>query len=483
MSAKSADVDAEAYARVGQILRGKYCLEGVLGFGGMSVVYAATHRNKARFAIKILGAELSARDEVRTRFLREGYAANSVRHRAIVHVLDDDTTEDGAAFLVMELLEGVGVEPLWERYERRMPVPVALAIVEQALEGLAAAHACGVVHRDVKPANLFVTAGGTVKVLDFGIARVREAAQTGGNAATGDGVLLGTPAFMAPEQAVGRMSAIDPRTDLWSVGATLFTLLAGRYVHDARSLNELLMRAATFQAPSLRDVLPRAPAVLVELVDRALAFHPDARWPDAATMRVEVRRAYRQVFGQLIAPAALLHAVVTDRPSDGPSSQDEHTLRDELPPEAVPPSGRVRTEPIHAAPRNPWGTLPMAGRPLRPAVAPALPAATAGTTAPPVSTDPFAPRIPTSMPPPRMPRAWKVAIGSMAPLAAVAVLIAAARLGASHEGQTAGASLTAAAAGASLGPSAPEPLPEPDPLATTPPAVHPDASAGDSGAP
>ena len=287
----------------------------------MSVVYAATHRNRARFAIKILSDELSARPDIRMRFLREGYAANSVGHPAVVRVVDDDTTEDGAAFLVVELLEGIGVEALWERYERRMPVPAALAIAERVLDGLAAAHSSGVVHRDVKPANLFITTDGTVKILDFGIARVRDAAQSMTEARTGDGMLLGTPAFMSPEQSAGRADAIDARADIWSVGATLFTLLAGRYVHEADDIAELLVRAASFRAPSLREVLPRARPQLVELVDCALAFEKHARWPDAASMRHAVRRLYRQVIGQRLAPAGLLQALVTE-PS-GPLSADE----------------------------------------------------------------------------------------------------------------------------------------------------------------
>jgi serine/threonine-protein kinase len=117
------------------------------------------------------------------------------------------------------------------------------------------------VHRDVKPANLFVTREGVVKILDFGIARVRDAAASGTNAATGDGVLLGTPAFMAPEQAKGRTSHVDARTDVSSVGATLFALVSGRSVHEAETQAELLLRAATERAGSLRTMrrhrLPR----------------------------------------------------------------------------------------------------------------------------------------------------------------------------------------------------------------------------------
>ena len=214
---------------LGTVLRGKYRLDRVLGIGGMAVVYAATHRNQKRFAVKVLHTELSMRQDIRARFLREGYAANTVDHPGAVAVLDDDVSEDGAAFLVMELLEGASVEHLWEKHGYTLPVGAALTIAHQLMEILAAAHAKAIVHRDIKPANLFVTREGQLKVLDFGIARVRDAAISGAQA-TGTGLVLGTPAFMSPEQALAKSQEIDARTDVWAAGATLFTLLSGRNV-------------------------------------------------------------------------------------------------------------------------------------------------------------------------------------------------------------------------------------------------------------
>jgi hypothetical protein len=420
LSARSGDIGDVARARIGQILRGKYCLERVLGVGGMSVVYAATHRNKARFAVKVLHGELGLRPDVRARFLREGYAANSVVHRSIARVVDDDTTEDGSAFLVMDLLDGIGVEPLWERYERRVPLPAALAIAEQVLDGLAAAHAASIVHRDLKPANLFLTREGIVKILDFGIARVRDAAAIGMNGATGDGVLLGTPAFMAPEQAMGRTSAIDGRTDVWSVGATLFSLLSGRLVHEADSPSETLLRAATEPAPSLRERLPRTPALVVDVVDRALAFERDARWPNAKAMRDAVRLAYRDVFGKRVGPVALLKGLLDENANRAGEEDDEgeHTLREEMPAGAAPPSGRVVTAPVPMAAL--W-TLPMAERPLPPE------GPQGGTTAPPVATEhPFESVRPSSMAPP-MARRWRLAAAAIIPAAIAVVLVCAFR--------------------------------------------------------
>jgi len=304
------DLDARVSGRLGSTLRGKYRLDKVLGVGGMAVVYVATHRNRKRFAVKMLHPELSVREDIRTRFLREGYVANSVEHPGAVAVLDDDTAEDGAAFIVMELLEGDGVDHLWEKGGRRLPLRATLAIGDQLLDVLASAHARTIVHRDIKPANLFVTRDGTLKVLDFGIARLRDAAGSGAHA-TSTGMLMGTPAFMAPEQALAKSSEIDGQSDVWAVGATLFTLLSGQIVHEGDNGQQILVQAATQQARSLRHLVPEAPPQVVAIVDRSLTFLKSDRWASAAVMRDEIRRAYRDLFGEAISAAPLAALFVT----------------------------------------------------------------------------------------------------------------------------------------------------------------------------
>src|SRR5580692_11039656 len=244
------EIEQRAQARVGATLRGKLRIDSVLGMGGMAVVYAATHRNAKRFAVKMLHPELSLNADIKTRFLREGYAANSVGHPGTVAVLDDDTAEDGTAFIVMELLEGDSVEGLWERQGGRLPVVTAVAIVDQLLDVLSAAHAKGIIHRDIKPANLFVTRDGSVKVLDFGIARALDDT-TGAAQLTGAGVPIGTPAFMAPEQALAQSSQIDAQTDVWAAGATLFAMLSGQPVHAGEVTAQVVVAAATTPARSL----------------------------------------------------------------------------------------------------------------------------------------------------------------------------------------------------------------------------------------
>jgi len=284
-----------ARSRLGAVLRGKYTLDRVLGVGGMAAVYAASHRNGRDVAIKMLHPELSLRADIRVRFLREGQAANAVKHPGVVAVLDDDVTDDGAAFLVMELLEGETLEELSLRSGRCLPVETVLAIGVQLCDVLAASHAKGVIHRDIKPANLFLTSEGVLKVLDFGIARLRDAATT---SATATGAMLGTPAFMAPEQAAGRAKAVDALTDVYSAGATLFALASGRLVHEGETSQAIVIQTAVSPARSLASVLPEAPLPLVAALDRALAFDREERWPGAAEMRDALHGAGVAIFGR-----------------------------------------------------------------------------------------------------------------------------------------------------------------------------------------
>jgi serine/threonine-protein kinase len=258
----------------------------------MAAVYQATHRNGAELAIKVLHEHLSSDAQARERFLREGSAANSVRHPGVVQVLDDDIAEDGTAFLVMGLLRGTDAEALRQASGGKLSTSAVLAIADQLLDALVAAHDEGIVHRDIKPANLFVTTTGELRVLDFGVAWTRSASED----VAGDCV-LGTPAFMPPEQALGAVRGIDPRSDVWSAAASLFMLLAGQTVHEAHSAQQMLAKAATVRARSLHAVVPGAPDGVVEAIDRALAFDPTAR-PGAATFREQLQGASHQMSGQ-----------------------------------------------------------------------------------------------------------------------------------------------------------------------------------------
>ena len=279
----------QALARVGTVLRGKWKLDRLLDTGGMASVYAATHRNGSRVAIKLLHASLSQQEDLRSRFLREGYVANKVGHTSAVSIVDDDETEDGSAFLVMELLEGESLDARIKR-EGRVPGRESLRVADAVLDVLIAAHGKGIVHRDIKPGNIFLGRDRKVKVLDFGLARVRESSAFQ-EKQTRDGVVMGTVNYMAPEQARGKTANIDARTDLFAVGATLFTALTGQHVHEGATAMDRMISAASIPVRSLGAVLPDAHPALVQLVDRALAFERDHRWPNATTMQGAVHNA------------------------------------------------------------------------------------------------------------------------------------------------------------------------------------------------
>jgi|HubBroStandDraft_1064217.scaffolds.fasta_scaffold02736_6 eukaryotic-like serine/threonine-protein kinase len=295
------DLDDHARARVGSAINPKYRLERLIGSGGMAAVYLGSHRNGNRVAIKVLHPHVAIDAELRDRFLREGYVANKVDHRGAVRVLDDDTAEDGTVFLVMELLEGETLDARFERSGRRLGAREVCEFAHQLLDVLAAAHSKGVVHRDIKPENLFLTSEGVVKVLDFGIARLREAG--GAHAATQTGRMIGTPAFMPPEQALGRSKEIDGQTDLWAVGATMFTLVSGHHVHEAETMEETLIRAGSQQARPVASVAPGLSPAITGVIDRALRFSRQHRWADAGTMQTALEDAYRTTYGTTIATA------------------------------------------------------------------------------------------------------------------------------------------------------------------------------------
>ncbi len=267
---------------VGTTLRGKYAIERVLGAGGMATVYLAVHRNGRKVAVKMLHPQVSANEDIKRRFLREGYLANKVEHSGAVAVLDDDVDEHGRVFVVMEYLEGESLGQKLERAHGPLSAQDVLPVAKSMLETLASAHARGIVHRDLKPDNIFLTTRNETKILDFGIARLHEA--DGGHAATQTGAVPGTPAFMSPEQAMGSTREIDARSDVWSVGATLFNLLTNEYVHRAETLTQYLIFSATQPARSILTVNPHVPAHLASVIDRALAFRKEDRWQNAEQM-------------------------------------------------------------------------------------------------------------------------------------------------------------------------------------------------------
>ena len=273
--------------RVGTLLDDKYRLDKLIGLGGMGAVYRGVHRWTERpVAVKILDDEVSKDPESIERFVREARALSRVGHRGIVQVLDLGRATNGSLYLVQALLDG---ETLRDHLARlgKLTVNECARIALPVLDALDAAHAAGIVHRDVKPENILLhrdpRRGVEPKLIDFGVARL----DVQGLRLTRAGSLLGTPHYMAPEQIRGDID-IDPRADLWAMGVVLFECSSGERPVSAESLRELFAKVVLEPIPSLRERAPALPEAFVTLVDRALAKERARRWPSARAMLIEL---------------------------------------------------------------------------------------------------------------------------------------------------------------------------------------------------
>ena len=262
------------------VLGGTYRLVRVVGEGAMGRVYEAQHARIAgkRFAVKILHRELVRHQDLRERFLREAEAAALVDHPNVVGVYDVGETADGRPYLVAELLGGEDLSGRLER-EGTLSVASAVHIAGQVARALAAAHARGVIHRDVKPENVFLTgdpARPTVKVLDFGISHLDRS----GRRLTKIGTVIGTPWYMPPEQ--GRGQRVDHRADIYGLGGILYRALTGVAPHDKGDPGETLLDVLTQELVSPRVLAPAIPASLEAILLRAMARRAEDRF---ATMQ------------------------------------------------------------------------------------------------------------------------------------------------------------------------------------------------------
>ncbi len=283
------DLSTRAESRVGQMLRGKWRVDRLIDIGGMGAVYAATHRNGRRAALKVLHPQYALDPEVRKRFLREGYVANKIDHPGALAILDDDVAEDGSPFLVMELLEGESLAGWLKRVGGTLDPVEAIAVAGQVLEVLGLAHQHGIVHRDIKPGNIFVVQSGHAKLLDFGLARVRDGVIS--LIPTAVGIVMGTPGYMAPEQARGLGDQIDARSDIFAVGAVLFRAISGRPIHAKETPFDTTIAAMREPAPALKAVVPHVDPALAVAVDRALAEHSTSKLAGRPRRRCSRRSA------------------------------------------------------------------------------------------------------------------------------------------------------------------------------------------------
>jgi serine/threonine-protein kinase len=272
-------VDADEL--VGTTLARTYAVTRILGEGGMGRVYEAQHARipSKRFAIKALHPELAEHQTLVARFHREAAAAAAIRSHYVVEVYDVTQTADGRPVIVSELLEGKDLsDHLIE--VGRIPVAAAVRIARQVCKGLGAAHAQGIVHRDMKPENVFLAGDRsrpTAKVLDFGISRVDDKQQL-----TQTGMVMGTPSYMAPEQARGER--VDHRADLYAVGAVLYRALTGQPPFDRGDNAATLLALLSEEPPRPRSLNPEISIELELVLQRAMAKSPDERYPTAAAL-------------------------------------------------------------------------------------------------------------------------------------------------------------------------------------------------------
>ncbi|HXN33668.1 MAG TPA: serine/threonine-protein kinase [Polyangiaceae bacterium] len=272
---------SQVVLRPGMVVAGKYRVERTLAEGGMGLVVAATHLHlEQRVALKFLRGEVSSHHQwdALARFSREAKAVAQLRSEHVAHVLDAGVTDEGTPYMVMEYLEG---RSLAGALQADGPLDVAIAVeyAIQACEGLAEAHAHGIVHRDIKPYNLFLTERSpgrrAIKIVDFGISKFAFS----DNVITG--VIVGSPCYMSPEQ-LRSTASVDHRSDIWSLGATLFELLAGRAAFDAsQTLPELVTAILDRPTPNLREVRPDVPEKLAAIVARCLSKDREERFQSA----------------------------------------------------------------------------------------------------------------------------------------------------------------------------------------------------------
>jgi serine/threonine protein kinase len=277
---------------IGQVIDGRYRIEKLVGEGGMGRVYLAEHVEIGRrVAMKILHPVYSHMPDLVERFRREARAASRIGHPHIVDVTDSGRTREGSVYFVMEYLDGVDLGTVIER-EGAIEVRRALNVTTQICRALAAAHNAGIIHRDLKPENIFLTMRDStsdfVKVLDFGIAKSTDAERMWSRRLTSPGMAMGTPEYMAPEQAAGKPA--DERCDVYAVGAILYEALTGAAPYEGDNFMEVLTKKAMAEPVPVQQLRPEVPDAVANLVVRAMARRPDDRPASMEVFEYEVTK-------------------------------------------------------------------------------------------------------------------------------------------------------------------------------------------------
>ena len=265
---------------VPQIIANNLRVEALLGRGGMGTVYRATHLTLDRVvAVKVINPEFVLNTDVMQRFTREARLMAKLRHPRAAMIYDSGTLPDGRLFIVMEYVEGVTLADILKR-DGKLPFKKAVDIAVSICDVLHEAHSLGIIHRDLKPANIMLNNQG-VFVLDFGIAKMlnRDNAESMRLSMTGNGLLVGTPFYMSPEQCLGE--PVDARSDLYALGALLFEMIAGRPPFDDEILSAIIIKHAMVDAPRIEEFAPDIPPALANVINRLLAKKPEER-PETA---------------------------------------------------------------------------------------------------------------------------------------------------------------------------------------------------------
>lgn len=294
-SADPSELPQQTSGNRGQLIHSRYYLERLIATGGMGSVWLARDRRVGDYvAIKLLARHLLHSGEARGRFVREATAASRMRSRFVVRVFDSGETEDEVPFLVMELLSG---ETLDERLcrEHRLSLEDAVRYGVQIARALTHAHRCGIVHRDLKPSNVFLHCAppfasdcAIAKVLDFGVAKVRDAFES--NHVSRDGTVLGTPQFMSPEQIRG-LSNVDHRSDLYSLGMLVFSMLTGETAFVADGIGDWAYKICTHELPCLNHHVSNLPPMLDVWFRHACARKPELRFQSAQELAASLHVA------------------------------------------------------------------------------------------------------------------------------------------------------------------------------------------------
>lgn len=373
---------------VGDLVRGKYRVQRLIGDGGMGSVYEALHEAlNTEVALKFLHTELARRPGLAARFAREARVAAAIQSPHVTRVNDVDTTEDGTPFIVLELLRGQSLATVLSKEPfGRLSPDECIDFTLQILAGLEAAHARGVVHRDLKPDNVFVTpspGGPVIKLFDFGIAKIRESKEFS-QGLTHAGILMGTPEYMAPEQLYSA-SGVDHRADLYSLGVMLFEVLSGRLPAEGESAASIVAQVQQGTSTRLEELMPDLPPNLLDVVRIALAPDPRQRFDSAFAMRQALARFAGDLSeaGQLAATRTSITTPPKLTGAASPPGQSHGSLLASVSGaapgagEAPVPDGLPDTVPPQLV-DPPTGTEPPAGHaPQRPStvLTPAVPAA------------------------------------------------------------------------------------------------------------